>query len=238
MPSKFAGQPPVNPDSRQQKQLMTHEWRGTTGLVNDIKHYGRKLKAIAAKELTNLYPRLEIDSQRIGNRKDLETLKGESAPVFAWIWTRTVKSPNPAYSDVFVPLASTFILSKKCKVSVDCKVDGANYVFHIKEGAIPTEAALGTKAAAKGAAFRCILSNAPISADYIRSEGKKGLLSFKLMAVVCKSKTGKIFLPPLKNDEDVAASAVPSWSPDVKFFPKALGFRIANYGLTDISHLA
>ena len=33
--------------------------------------------------------------------------------MIAWLWARTVKSPNPAFADIDVPLASTFILSKK-----------------------------------------------------------------------------------------------------------------------------
>ena len=33
--------------------------------------------------------------------------------MIAWLWARTVKSPNPAFADVDVPLASTFMLSTK-----------------------------------------------------------------------------------------------------------------------------
>ena len=38
---------------------------------------------------------------------------GRKLTVIAWLWARTVRSPNPAFADVEVPLASTFILSKK-----------------------------------------------------------------------------------------------------------------------------
>jgi putative DNA methylase len=38
---------------------------------------------------------------------------GQQLTVIAWLWARTVKSPNPAFSHVDVPLASTFILSSK-----------------------------------------------------------------------------------------------------------------------------
>ena len=33
--------------------------------------------------------------------------------MIAWLWARTVKSPNPAFAAVDVPLASTFMLSTK-----------------------------------------------------------------------------------------------------------------------------
>lgn len=43
----------------------------------------------------------------------MKPLIGETNPVIAWLWTRTVKSPNPAFSHVEVPLASTFMLANK-----------------------------------------------------------------------------------------------------------------------------
>ena len=46
-------------------------------------------------------------------RPDLERYKGRKLTVIAWLWARTVKSPNPAFADVEVPLASTFMLSTK-----------------------------------------------------------------------------------------------------------------------------
>ena len=33
--------------------------------------------------------------------------------MIAWLWARTVKSPNPAFAQVDVPLASTFMVSTK-----------------------------------------------------------------------------------------------------------------------------
>jgi putative DNA methylase len=36
---------------------------------------------------------------------------GQELTIIAWLWARTVKSPNPAFAHVDVPLASTFMLS-------------------------------------------------------------------------------------------------------------------------------
>jgi putative DNA methylase len=49
----------------------------------------------------------------VEERPDLEPYEGKGLTVIAWIWARTVKSPNPAFADVDVPLASTFMLSTK-----------------------------------------------------------------------------------------------------------------------------
>ncbi|MFZ1550254.1 MAG: hypothetical protein WAV53_02510, partial [Anaerolineae bacterium] len=46
-------------------------------------------------------------------RPDLKPLVGRKLTVIAWLWARTVKSPNPAFNQVDVPLASTFMLSTK-----------------------------------------------------------------------------------------------------------------------------
>jgi putative DNA methylase len=46
-------------------------------------------------------------------RPDLKPYLGRKLTVIAWLWARTVKSPNPAFADVDVPLVSTFMLSTK-----------------------------------------------------------------------------------------------------------------------------
>ena len=60
-----------------------------------------------------LYPPVEITAEMARERPDLKPLVGQKLTVIAWLWARTVKSPNPAFSHVDVPLASTFILSSK-----------------------------------------------------------------------------------------------------------------------------
>ncbi len=43
----------------------------------------------------------------------LSSISYKKLTVIAWLWARTVKSPNPAFARVDVPLASTFMLSTK-----------------------------------------------------------------------------------------------------------------------------
>ena len=56
-------------------------------------------------------PKVEIKPDMAKERPDLKPLVGQKLTVIAWLWVRTVKSPNPAFSQVDVPLASTFMLS-------------------------------------------------------------------------------------------------------------------------------
>jgi putative DNA methylase len=113
IPPKFAGRPPVNPESRQRKSLLEQEWKGAAGLAEDIRYYGKWMRDEAFKRIGHLYPPVEITEAMVAERPDLKPYLGEKLTVIAWLWARTVKSPNPAFSHIDVPLASTFILSSK-----------------------------------------------------------------------------------------------------------------------------
>ena len=56
---------------------------------------------------------VEVTSALVRERPDLKPYENRKLTVIAWLWARTVKSPNPAFADVDVPLASTFMLSTK-----------------------------------------------------------------------------------------------------------------------------
>ena len=61
---------------------------------------------------------------------------GKSLTVIAWLWARTVKSPNPAFAHVDVPLASTFMLSTKPgkEAYVEPVIEDGGYRFTVKVG--------------------------------------------------------------------------------------------------------
>jgi putative DNA methylase len=65
----------------------------------------------AQSRIGHLYPYVEITSSIVNDRPDLKPILGQKLTVMAWLWARTVKSPNPAFSNVDVPLVSTFVLS-------------------------------------------------------------------------------------------------------------------------------
>ena len=44
IPPKFAGKPPVNPDARKEKSLITREWKGAQGLAEDVRYYGQWMR--------------------------------------------------------------------------------------------------------------------------------------------------------------------------------------------------
>ena len=240
IPPKFAGRTSVNPNARSAPPLLAGEGAGARGLAEDVRYYGRWMRDEAHRRIGHLYPKIAVTEEMVRERPDLKIYVGQSLDVIAWLWARTVRSPNPAFNDVHVPLVSTFMLSaKKGKEAyVEPVVDAKSYDFTVRVGAPRDEAAAkaGTKLS-RGANFRCMLSGTPIAADHIRSEGIAGRIGARLMAIVAEGRNGRIYLSPTVEHETVAHQAQPTWKPDVDFFQQALGFRVGNYGMTKWSHL-
>ena len=113
IPPKFSGKPPVNPDARKGRGSVGAQWKGAAGLAEDVRYYGKWMRDEAEKRIGHLYPKIEVTPEIVQERPDLERYLGRKLTVIAWLWARTVKSPNPAFADVDVPLASTFVLSTK-----------------------------------------------------------------------------------------------------------------------------
>ncbi|HBY96722.1 MAG TPA: hypothetical protein DEP84_22710, partial [Chloroflexi bacterium] len=240
IPPRFAGQPPVNPKACREKPLIAKQWKGAQGLAEDVRYYGRWLRDEAEKRIGHLYPKIEITAEMAKERPDLKPLVGQKLTVIAWLWARTVKSPNPAFAHVDVPLASTFMLSTKAgkEVYVEPVIKDGGYHFTVKVGKPKdSEAAkLGTTAG-KRSAFRCLMSGVPVTYDHIRDEAKAGRMGARLMATVVQGQHRRGYLTPTADHETAAHNAKPEWKPEVEFFPQALGFRVGNYGMTKWSDL-
>ena len=117
IPPKFAGMPPVNPDAQAGKngqgEMFGRTWKGAEGLAEDVRYYGQWMRKRAQERIGHLYPPVKITKEMAAERPDLEPLVGQELTVIAWLWARTVKSPNPAFSHVDVPLVSSFVLSAR-----------------------------------------------------------------------------------------------------------------------------
>src|SRR5213596_830165 len=136
IPPKFAGRPPVNPVIREDKALFQKTWRGAEGLAEDVRYYGQWMRDEAEKRIGHLYPKVELTAEMAKKRPDLKPLVGKQLTVIAWLWARTVKSPNPAFAQVDVPLASTFMLSPRPdnEAYVEPVIEEGRYHFAVKIG--------------------------------------------------------------------------------------------------------
>ena len=235
IPPKFAGRPPVNPGSRRDKDLVAQEWTGARGLAADVRHYGQWMRDEAKKRIGWLYPKIEVTAEMAEERPDLEPYVGRKLTVIAWLWARTVKSPNPAFADVDVPLASTFMLSTRIgkEAYVEPVVEGGGYRFTVKAGQPKNLAAAkaGTTAGRRRA-FRCLMSDVPVTYDHIRAEGKAGRMGERMMAIVAEGDRRRVYLAPTPEQEMVAGQVQPEWQPDIEICHWPGRTNVVEYGLT------
>ncbi|RMD82293.1 MAG: DUF1156 domain-containing protein, partial [Lentisphaerae bacterium] len=139
IPPRFAGLPPVNP-ARKADLWSTlsgqnaHAWNadvspakekncgqdsrgpynGAQGLAEDVRYYGQWMRDEAEKRIGHLYPKVKITQEMVDDgRPDLEPYLGRELTVIAWLWARTVASPDPSVGGKHVPLVRSFWLSKK-----------------------------------------------------------------------------------------------------------------------------
>jgi putative DNA methylase len=185
-----------------------NHYRNAEGLAEDVKYYGKWMQERAFERIGHLYPEVDLP-------------EGGKATVIAWIWSRTVPSPDPAFANVQVPIASSFALStKKGKEAwiepiVDKVAKTINY--RIRKGGTKTEIEIsknGTKSG-RGANFECLLSNSAIEAEYVKSIANDGRMGVHLIAVVAKGINGRTYLPPDNYQVETAQKAVPKWKPDL-----------------------
>ena len=241
IPPKFAGHEPVNPSWQKANpaQKIGRTWKGAMGLSEDVRYYGAKMREEAEKRIGQFYPPVEITDRMTNGRPDLKTIVGNKLPVIAWLWARTVKSPDPAFSHVEVPLVSTFILfSKEGKEAyVEPIKHGESYRFTVKMGTPPSGADNGTKAPGRGANFRCLFSDAVIGGDYIKAEGQAGRMGQRMMAIVAEGPNGRVYIEPTEDAEEAALSAKPDWLPSGEVPARLTGGTCVPYGLKEWANL-
>ncbi len=248
IPPRFAGRAPIGPvpPGERDASLGRKDWPGATGLAEDVRRYGAWMRAEAEKRIGHLYPKVEVTGKMadglLGDpetaRPDLKPLVGQKLTVIAWLWARTVKSPNPAYSHVDVPLVSTFVLSSKPgkEAYVHPEVEGDTYRFEVRMGKPPESVHAGTTAG-KRHAFKCLVSGTPIDYNFIRAEGKAGRMGQRLLAVVAEGTRGRAYVSPTQEQVVAAESARPQWKPELVLPDNPRDFKTPNYGLNTFGDL-
>jgi putative DNA methylase len=215
-----------------------------------VRYYGQWMRDEAERRIGHLYPQIEVTAGMVedpGNpRPDLKPYLGRKLTVIAWLWARTVKSPNPAFAHIDVPLASTFMLSTKAGKEAYVEPDltpsplagegggegAGGYHFTVKVGKPrDAEAAKNGTKLSRGANFKCLMSGMPIAPQYIKAEGKAGHMGARLMAIVAEGDRGRVYLAPTPKMEAVALTAQPTWKPEGALPDDPRNFWTVDYGL-------
>ena len=225
IPPKFPGHAPVHPDVDG-----TGGWQGAAGLAEDIRRYGKWMRDEAESRIGHLYPKVRVSEAMAADRTDLRPYIGKDLTVIAWLWARTVASPDPMMRGAHVPLVRSFVLSSKKgrRAWVEPILEGAGrYRFRVRVGSGTPP--LGTVARQGG---RCLLTGSPMPFTHIRAEGKEGRMGARLMAVVAHGTRARIYLDPHEDMEAIAGSAEPDWScsESISHWPGRT--NVVEYGLT------
>lgn len=202
IPPKFANLPPVNPDARiEAVHGQLRSWAGTQGLADDVQYYGRWMREEAERRIGHFFPPATLSD-------------GAQAKVIAWLWARTVRSPDPRAKAAMVPLVSSFVLSTKegKKAWVEPIIDASapdGYRFEVKTGSLTKDEEKRLKEGTKSAraTFSCVLTGANLTGSYIDAEAQAGRMSARLMAIVAEGDRRRIYLSPTADHEAVVVQA-------------------------------
>ena len=226
IPPMFVGGPPVHPDARGGIGA-SGAWSGATGLAEDVRRYGTWIRDEAERRIGHLYPKVRLPAEYGG---------GQATPI-AWLWTRTVKCPNPACG-ASMPLVRSFAISTRkgneawIEPIVNRALKTVTFEMRIGRGTVPEPPKVG-----RGANFRCLICGQVSPEEHIKSEGREGRMGIRLLAVVAEGPKGRVFLGPSSELERAAASASPTWAPDgdLATHPQYMG--TPQYGLTRFQDL-
>lgn len=221
IPSRFSGLPPVHPGT-----LHDIGRDRVVGIAEDIEYYGNWIKEQAYKRIGSLYPKV---------RKGIVE-GGDYCTVIGWIWTRTAKCPNPMCNKK-IPLPGNYVLSKRkgneAWVEPICDEDEVTFVVH--KGKCPK--GKETSKLSRSAIFQCPFCGETTTDEYIKSEGKKGAIGIKLMAIVGEGKRGREYFSPTVEHELAADIPRPLEHPTGKMPENPRWFSPPAFGMYDFSDL-
>jgi len=220
IPPLFAEKTAVNPESRSRANI--DSWTGNNGLAADVKYYGSWMKEEAARRIGYLYPKVKVSAEQGGGK----------ATVIAWLWTRTVKCPNPACGHEAI-LVRSFDLSKKKgkEWHVEPVCEDGEVRFEVAPGKATQDGTVNRRGAT------CVHCGTPIDFKYVRVEGRAHRMGEKLMAIVAEGKRGRVYCAPNDEQASVADIPKPDEYPDADIASNPRDFKTPNYGLATFSQL-
>lgn len=194
IPPKFAGKPPVNPDSHKEKTLIAKEWKGAQGLAEDVRFYGKWMRDEAEKRIGHLYPKVKITKEMVKERPDLKQYEGEELTVIAWLWCRTVKCPNPACSNHMPLLSSLTLSSKKGKEWYLNPTVGTKKIhFNVQQKPPKLDSSKGYKRGMSGI-FECAFCGTVTTRNYVAEQAISIGLGAIQTSVVLEGKGKRLYL--------------------------------------------
>jgi putative DNA methylase len=221
IPQQFIDRPSLN----NSEEFGTPSGMGHLALANDVRYYAREL--------------LSRVKARIGQHYPTVKLNGEDRTVIAWIWARTVQSPNPALP-IQVPLTKSWVLSKKSgnEHHVVPIFDGKELRYQVKKG-LPEDPSLAEGTFDRKGAVS-ITDGSAIPLAQIKKYASEHGFGNHLMAIVLDGPRGREYISP--DLGQIAASQIPvdelrEELPDQKMSANKNNCWTTSYGLTNLRQL-
>ena len=213
IPAQFAGVGPVHVNAYGSRSS------GAEGLASDVEFYGNWMLQKAKERLDALYPRQQ------------------GQDVQAWLWTRTVKCPNPACG-CDIPLATSFLLCGKQgqEVWAEPYYEDSVLRFHIRSGPCPEEK-LTNKFPGQGARFRCPSCGTITADEYIKKSGRDNKFGSAIMAVLVDENGKRTFREAEDIQINAASIPMPEDAPIGTIPDNAHWFSPPGFGLTEYADL-
>lgn len=191
IPHAFADLGSVSPEARADEM----SWGGARGLAADVQAYGGRIQTKAWGLIGDMY-----QGQSAEDGRDFQPL--------AWIWARTVASPDPSWGGQ-VPLVRNWTLAKKPgkpSIWVEPHVDrdSRSISYTIRSGGEPPGPTVD-----RGNG-RCLATGAPFDRDYVVTEAKAGRMGAVCLAVVGEVDGKRVYLPPSAAEAAAARLTVAS----------------------------
>ena len=214
-PYRFLNKPAVHPNN-----LVAIQKNALDGFAADVEAYGGDVLQHVKGSHAAFYPDIADDG-------------GRNLPVVAWIWARTVPSPDPGFRGD-VPLVNSWILTtheKRGVAWIEPTIDreAGKIRYQVRTSGNPPEGTMKGRGKAT-----CIATGSAIDAEYIKACAANGTLRETLIAVIADGNPGRVVCAPTELHQNVV-DLVPeaSWRPSgfMSTHPQYMG--PPRYGMTD-----
>ncbi len=210
-PQRFANAPAVHPRNADKLAATTP----FGNLAADILAYAEDVNTELKNAIGAHYPHLS-------------NAYGEDVEPGVFMWARTVPCPNPACG-AQTPLVKSWKLSTRSGAHIRPVIDRSNKLINFSvhtDGVAPAPSFNGRKGGA------CLVCAAPIDFDWIRSQGIRGSIGTRLMAIAAGDGYAWVFHQPTAEQEAAALNAPPAkWMPRGDIPNNKRDFRTQLYGM-------
>lgn len=182
----------LNPVAHLVERVMLEFPQTHQGIAEDVRRWGDFWLNSAWEKLGDLYPPIPGDGE---NGEDLFSTSVEGRTPLAYLWTRTVRCPNPALPEHRVDLVRQTWLSKKKGRMVALKPivdrDAMTVIYHVAQA--PTAEAMGfdPDVGSSRGQTSCRLCGATVTATHVKAEGRAGRMGTAPLAAVVLNRSGR-----------------------------------------------